>query len=85
MPNNAEKEQSKPTHESFLKEVCKHTMEILREKIQANKHGDKFSDWLQANKKIKKTNSSLTPYIHRSHLDIAVVNVYLTYLGSAHT
>ena len=44
----------KPTLEAYKEETRKRAEEIYKQRLSANKPGDSLSDWLQAEKDIKK-------------------------------
>jgi len=44
----------KPTLEAYKEETRKRAEEIYKQRLSANKSGDALSDWLQAEKDIKK-------------------------------
>ena len=46
--------QQKPSLESFQEEIRKLAEEVYKQRVAANKPGDALSDWLQAEKDIKK-------------------------------
>jgi hypothetical protein len=48
------KKLKKPTIEAFLDEISCRAEEIYKKRIASNKPGDQMSDWLQAEKEIKK-------------------------------
>ena len=43
-----------PTLESYWEEISQRAEEIYKSRIASNKPGDQLSDWLQAEKEIKK-------------------------------
>jgi hypothetical protein len=54
MAKEQKKPQQKPALETFQEETRKRAEEIFNQRTAANKPGDAFSDWLQAEKEIKK-------------------------------
>jgi FKBP-type peptidyl-prolyl cis-trans isomerase (trigger factor) len=50
----AKKSQQKPSLEAFQEEVRKSAEEIYKKRTADNKPGDALSDWLKAEKEIKK-------------------------------
>jgi len=50
----AQEPKKKPSLEAFQGEIRKLAGEIYKKRIAANKPGDALSDWLQAEKDIKK-------------------------------
>jgi hypothetical protein len=54
MAKESKKPQQKPSLESFQEEIRKRAEDIYKQRAAANKPGDALSDWLQAEKEIKK-------------------------------
>ncbi len=54
MAKQKKTETSKPTLQNFQEEIRKKAEEIYRERVAKNKPGDSLSDWLQAEKEIKR-------------------------------
>jgi hypothetical protein len=50
----AQEPKKKPSLEAFQDEIRKLAGEIFKKRVAANKPGDALSDWLQAEKDIKK-------------------------------
>lgn len=54
MAKGKKSEKPKVSLESFQEEIRKRAEEIYRERVAKNKSGDSLSDWLQAEKEIKR-------------------------------
>jgi hypothetical protein len=54
MAKEQKKPQQKPALETFQEEIRKKAEEIFNQRTSSNKPGDELSDWLQAEKEIKK-------------------------------
>jgi hypothetical protein len=54
MAKEPKKSQQKPSLEAFQDEIRKRAEDTFNQRTAANKPGDAFSDWLQAEKEIKK-------------------------------
>ena len=54
MAKETKKSQQKPSLEAFQEEVRKSAEEIYKKRTADNNPGDELSDWLQAEKEIKK-------------------------------
>jgi hypothetical protein len=54
MAKEAKKAQKKPSLEDLQYEICMHAEEIYKKRMAKNQPGDALSDWLLAEKVIKK-------------------------------
>ncbi len=54
MAKETKQTQSKPSLETLQEEIRKTAGEVFLKRTSANKPGDELSDWLQAEKEVKK-------------------------------
>ena len=54
MAKSTKKTQEKPSLEAFKEEIQKRAEELYKSRTENHKPGDELSDWLQAEKEIKK-------------------------------
>jgi hypothetical protein len=54
MAKESMKPQQKPTLEAYKEETKKRAEEVYKQRLSSNKPGDALSDWVQAEKDIKK-------------------------------
>ena len=54
MAKEAKKQQQKPSLDAYKDEIRKRAEEVFKDRSDRNKPGDELSDWLQAEKDIKK-------------------------------